>query len=106
MVRGPKQLLAIAADIAELKQQLGHIAQALAKLVDGGERASFTIAEWRGRHGISESQYFKLRRQNRGPRTMPTGDVGLRISAEADREWIAAREAEAAEKQSPAQHIA
>jgi hypothetical protein len=108
MPSSPKQQLifALASDIAELKQQLGRAPEALARLAEGGTRSSYTILEWRARHNISESQYHKLRRQGRGPRLMRTGDAGLRISIEADADWVRDREAEAAEKQTPAQHIA
>jgi hypothetical protein len=88
----------LVADIHDLKAQLGLVLQALARIAEAGDRSSYTIIEWRGRHNLSEAQYHKLRRQGRGPRTMQTGDIGQRISVEADRDWIAEREREAAEK--------
>jgi hypothetical protein len=84
--------------IAELRVQLAAAVQALANLAEGGARSSYTLTEWRKRHNLSEGQYHKLRRQGRGPRTMSTGDIGVRISVEADRDWVRAREAEAAER--------
>jgi hypothetical protein len=100
MPSSPKQqvIFALASDLAELKNQLGQVSRALAKLAENGERASYTITEWRARHNISESQYHKLRRKKRGPRTMLTGDAGLRISVEADREWVRDRENESKTK--------
>jgi hypothetical protein len=81
--------------LVEIKAQLKAVVEALQRLATKVERASFTIPEWCERHNMSESQYFKLRREGRGPRLMSTGDVGVRISREADVEWIRAREAEA-----------
>jgi hypothetical protein len=99
MSSSPKhQIFSLAGDIAEVKSQLRLVLETLGRL-DGGGRSSFTLAEWRKRHGLSESQHHKLRRQGRGPRTMRTGDVGVRVSVEADREWVREREREAAERQ-------
>jgi hypothetical protein len=107
MARPPKfDFASLAADISELRQQLAHVTQALVRIAQKDERASFTLTEWCARHSMSESQYFKLKRQGRAPRVMQTGDVGQRISREADRDWVAAREREAAEKQNPTQQIA
>jgi hypothetical protein len=55
---------------------------------------SFTIDEFCGRHKFSRSTYYKLQRVGKGPRTMPVLDC-VRISEDAEREWVAAREAEA-----------
>jgi hypothetical protein len=88
----------LAADIAELKTQMASVIEALAKLAEAvakPEVGSFTLKQFQQRHTLSESQYHKLRREGRGPRTMNTGDVGVRISTEADSDWIKAREAEA-----------
>jgi hypothetical protein len=98
-MRSNKQMATVAVDIAALRQQLGGVIASLAALVNAaneGERGSFTLEEFRKRHKLSESQYHKLRREGRGPRLMSTGDVGVRISREADKDWVAAREAEAA----------
>ncbi|MCK1691617.1 transcriptional regulator [Bradyrhizobium sp. 145] len=54
---------------------------------------SYTIDEFCNRHKFSRSTYYKLQRVGKGPRTMPVLDC-VRISEEAEREWIAAREAE------------
>jgi hypothetical protein len=84
-----------AADIDVLKGQLSDVLATLAALVNAAreserERASFTLKEFRARHRLPESQYHKLRRQGRGPRVMNVG--GVRISREAERDWIAERE--------------
>jgi hypothetical protein len=93
----PKKL---AADIEELKTQLAAVVATLGVLVNAinePEAGSFTIRQFCKRHRISESQYHKLRREGRGPRTMATGSVGVRISHEADAAWVREREEEAAE---------
>jgi hypothetical protein len=98
MSSSPKhQIFSLAGDIAQVKDQLRLVLETLGRL-DGGGRSSFTLAEWRARHGLSESQYHKLRRQGRGPRTMQTGDVGVRVSVEADIDWVRDRERDAAER--------
>jgi hypothetical protein len=56
------------------------------------DAASYTLKEFCARHSLSKSQYHRLRREGRGPRTMKVGPAGLRISAEAERDWIRARE--------------
>ena len=97
-MRSNKAIATVAADIAAMKGQLGGVIASLAGLVNAaneGARGSFTLEEFRKRHALSESQYHKLRREGRGPRLMSTGDVGVRISREADKDWVLAREAEA-----------
>jgi hypothetical protein len=87
-------------DIAELPDQLRRLAAnvaALVKAAGGGEPGSYTIKQFLARHNLSESQFHKLRREGRGPRTMRTGSVGVRISRAAERDWVLEREGEAAE---------
>ena len=87
-----------AADIAALKGQLSDVLASLimlARAASEGERGSFTLKEFQRRHHLSESQFFKLCREGQGPRLMRVGAVGKRVSREADRDWIAAREQEA-----------
>jgi hypothetical protein len=87
-------------DIAALREQLVSVVDSLAKLgraVGTVERSSYSIKEFLARNGLSESQYHKLKRLEKGPREMRTGSVGVRISAEAERDWKVEREAEAAE---------
>ena len=91
-----------AADIAALKGQLSEVLATLAMLAKAaseGERGSFTLKEFQRRHNLSESQFFKLCREGHGPRLMSVGSVGKRVSREADRDWIAAREQEAAARE-------
>ena len=95
-MRSAKQTFA--ADIAALGRQLSNVLATLTLLVNAvGEReaASFTLKRFLARNSLSESQYHKLRREGRGPRTMKTGSVGVRISRQAELDWIAAREIEA-----------
>ena len=85
-----------AADIAALKGQLSELLAVLLALANAArecEVGSYTLERFRTRHKLSESQYHKLRRQGRGPRVMDVG--GVRVSREADRDWIAERETEA-----------
>ena len=85
-------------DIAGLRDDLRRVVEMLAFLVNAaseGEAGSYTLKQFLGRHKLSESQYHKLRREGRGPRTMRTGSVGVRISRDAERDWILQREREA-----------
>ena len=87
-------------DIAELRDELRRVTAMLSAMTnpDGEDgQGSYTIKQFLRRHRLSESQFHKLRREGRGPRTMRTGSVGLRMSREAERDWILAREREAAE---------
>jgi hypothetical protein len=87
-------------EIAALKEQLASLVAtfgALANPAAVGERGSYSIKEFLARHRLSESQFHKLRREGRGPRTMRTGSVGVRISRAAERDWVLEREGEAAE---------
>jgi hypothetical protein len=96
----------LADDIAALREQLVSVVDSLAMLARAAgavERSSYTVKEFLARNDLSESQFHKLRREGRGPRVMKTGSVGVRISAEAERDWKAEREAEAAAAAS-AQH--
>jgi hypothetical protein len=68
---------------------------ALANAARESETASFKLKKFLARNDLSESQYHKLRRQGRGPRVMSVGSCGVRISRQAERDWIAARETEA-----------
>jgi hypothetical protein len=55
---------------------------------------SFTIAEWCAHRRVSRGMFYKLEKQGQAPRTHNAGVKRL-ISAQADAEWLAAREAEA-----------
>jgi hypothetical protein len=86
------------ADIDVLKGQLSDVLAILVALANAAresEAASFTLKKFLARNQLSESQYHKLRRQGRGPRVMSVGSCGVRISRQAERDWIAAREIEA-----------
>jgi hypothetical protein len=90
--------LSLAADITDIKEQLAALTTAvtiLTRFAEQGEIASFTIAEFRVRNRLSESQFHKLQREGRGPRVMSIGSVGRRISREAEADWVRDREAEA-----------
>jgi hypothetical protein len=103
-MRSPKQNVAVP-DIAELHNELHRVVQMLAPLVNtvsDGAAASFKLKKFLARNQLSESQYHKLRRQGRGPRVMSVGSCGVRISRQAELDWIAARETDAdATKETP-----
>ena len=104
-MRSVKQNIATP-DIAELRDELRHVGEMLAILVNAaseGEAASFKLKKFLIRNDLSESQYHKLRRQGRGPRVMSVGSCGVRISRQAELDWIAAREIEA---DAPAKEVA
>ena len=86
------------ADIDALKGQLSSVLAMLVALANAAhetEAASFKLKKFLARNDLSESQYHKLRRQGRGPRVMSVGSCGVRISRQAELDWIAARETEA-----------
>jgi hypothetical protein len=96
-VRSSKQSITVP-DFAELRDELRRAVQMLELLVYAareGEIASFKLKKFLVRNELSESQYHKLRRQGRGPRLMSVGSCGVRISRQAELDWIAAREQEA-----------
>src|SRR5712664_4430536 len=94
-MRSTKQL---SDQFADLKVQLAAVIEAMTRLVNDKEAASFSIAEFCKRHRISEAQYHKLQREGRGPRVMTTGSTGVRISRAAEADWILEREAEAEQR--------
>lgn len=53
---------------------------------------SMSIADWCKAHGLSRSFFYNLAEQGEAPRTFKVGRV-VRISEEANREWVAKREA-------------
>ena len=55
--------------------------------------ASMTLAEWCAHRRVCRSMFYALEKQGRAPRTHRVGVKRL-ISAEADAEWLRAREAE------------
>lgn len=56
---------------------------------------SLSINDFCRLHGISQSFYFKLRRQGKAPQSFRVGRL-RRISPDAAREWAAARQLESA----------
>jgi hypothetical protein len=97
-MRAPKQNT----DIAELCDELRSLAASIAKLISASEseneQGSWTLKQFRERHRLSESQLFKLFHEARGPRVMSVGNVGKRVSREAEAAWVREREDEAREK--------
>lgn len=89
-------------DFAGLRDELRVLAASVAKLITASaseaEQGSWTLKQFRERHRLSESQFFKLLRDGQGPEVMLVGSVGKRISREAEAAWIKAREAAARAK--------
>jgi hypothetical protein len=56
---------------------------------------SLTIDQWCKQHNLSRSTFYKLRKVGKAPRIIKVLEA-VRITEDADREWCAAREAEAA----------
>ncbi|MCO5131195.1 MAG: transcriptional regulator [Xanthobacteraceae bacterium] len=54
---------------------------------------SFSISKFCERQSIGRTLYYELRKRGKTPRTFRVGSVE-RISEEAEREWVKAREAE------------
>jgi hypothetical protein len=52
---------------------------------------SFTITEFCARNHISKPKYYEIRRRGLGPREIRLESV-VRISAQAERDWVYARE--------------
>lgn len=81
---------------AHIDAKFEALTQALIAQAKRPEQASFTILQFCDRHQISESTYHKLRREKRGPRVLSIGTDGLRISRQAELDWVADREREGA----------
>jgi hypothetical protein len=90
-----KRLDADAAAKASAEQDMYARIDALARAIAEQNAASFTIKKFCQRNSISERQYYKLRSEGKAPRLMSTGRAGVRISRNAERDWIADREREA-----------
>jgi predicted site-specific integrase-resolvase len=56
----------------------------------------FTIDEWCQKNRLSRSTFYKLKKAGKGPRLAKVLDA-VRITEEADKDWVKAREAEAME---------
>ena len=59
------------------------------------DQASYTLDEWCARRRVSRAMFYRLKTLGLAPRFHHAGTKVI-ISDEADREWLAAREAEAA----------
>jgi hypothetical protein len=59
---------------------------------------SFTVPEWCEHRKISRSMFYKHQAAGKGPRTYNVG-TAVRISPEADAEWLREREAESARRE-------
>lgn len=55
---------------------------------------SYSIDEWCQMHGLSRSFFYVLQKRGEGPTTFKIGKL-TRISEEANRYWVASKEAEA-----------
>jgi predicted DNA-binding transcriptional regulator AlpA len=57
---------------------------------------SLTIDQWCEKHNLSRSTFYNLKKIGKAPRFIKVMEC-IRITEAADREWCAAREAEAME---------
>ena len=60
------------------------------------KQQSYTLSEWCERRRVSHTQFYKLRKLGKAPRTHNNG-VRQLVSYEADQDWVAEREREAEE---------
>lgn len=58
---------------------------------------TFTIAEWCEMRKISRAYFYVLAKRGEAPKTIRFGARSVRITAEADAAWLAAREAASGE---------
>lgn len=58
-------------------------------------KALLTITQWCIVRNVSRSSFYKLKKQNKSPRTIELTPGDHRITPEFDQEWMAARIAEA-----------
>ena len=72
---------------------------ALAKAIVDSSTTSRTIKQFCQRNNLSVRQFYALQAEGRGPRMMSVGSTGKRVSDEAERDWVGAREADAAAQQ-------
>jgi len=90
-------------DLGTVIARLDKLQRQLAPLV-AQSAESFTIPQFAKRHGFSHEQFYQLEKAGRAPRVMNVG-VGSqripRVTRQAERDWIAEREAEAAAKAAP-----
>jgi hypothetical protein len=54
---------------------------------------SYPLSDWLRLHNISRAQFYKIQEAGQGPRTFKLMSR-IRISEEANNEWLKAREAE------------
>jgi hypothetical protein len=65
------------------------------------QRGDYTLSDWLKKRNFSRSFFYVLRAQGKAPRHYYAGKV-VRITPEADAEWLKAREAESAALAVPA----
>jgi hypothetical protein len=69
------------------------LTQTLAERVD--PPLSYSVKTWCARHELSLPQYYKLSKAGKGPRLMAIGSEGVRVSRQADLDWVASASASA-----------
>jgi hypothetical protein len=89
----------LSTEVSNLKRQVSRLVSLLAALSPGDPvgQSSFTIPQWCRKHHISRAHYYRLKKRRKAPRTMEADGL-VRITPEADRDWMLEREAEAAIK--------
>jgi len=97
-----KTLNQITADIAALRTEIANLANAIAmNRRPNDDPTSFSVLQFCQRNNISRRLFFRLQQEGRAPRVMRIrGRKSIRISREAETDWVRAREADrAAERQ-------
>jgi hypothetical protein len=80
----------VMAQLARLTNQIEELRKIIIETGIGGS----TIKQFCARYSLSTRQFHTLRSQGRGPVMMSIGSDGLRISKQAELDWVKAREAE------------
>ena len=70
-------------EVAALRRAFGKLLKRLEQPV--GE-ADYTIQQWCDKRKISRAEFYKMRKDGRGPRVLENGAV-RRITRKADQEW-------------------
>lgn len=89
-------LAGLHAELRDIAAKLELLAQLAKTAVAASERKSKTIKELCAKHGFSESSFFKMCRQGKGPKMIAIGTVGRRITPEAEDAWLRELEVAAA----------
>ena len=79
----PIEQLDLAREVRGLKRK---VAELLTRLEQPVGEPDYTIPGWCHKRKVSRSNYYKMKKAGRGPRTIENGGL-IRISRSADAEW-------------------